>query len=142
MLHVGLDLSRRRIEVCVLSEHAEVVEEFAAPPDGDGLLGLARRVGRHERPVRGVIESMTGARFVHDRPYSYGRADAYAIRAAAATLRRALTAAPPRVPRPVAQDHPRQISVRAQATTGDREVDVLVALLETFDRKRHQAAIW
>src|SRR3954465_8260200 len=67
MLHVGLDLSRRKIDVCVLSEHAEVVEEFASPPDADGLLGLARRVGRHERPVRGGIESMTGARFVHDR---------------------------------------------------------------------------
>src|SRR3954452_23650744 len=67
MLHVGLDLSRRKIDVCVLSEHAEVVEEFASPPDADGLLGLARRVGRHASPVRGVIESMTGARCVHDR---------------------------------------------------------------------------
>jgi transposase len=27
---------------------------------------LARRVGRHGLPVRGVVESMTGARFVHD----------------------------------------------------------------------------
>ena len=61
MLHAGLDLSRRKIDVCVLSEHAEVVEEFASAPDADGLLGLARRVGRHERPARGVIESMTGA---------------------------------------------------------------------------------
>ena len=67
MLHAGLDLSRRKIDVCVLSEHAEVVEEFASPPDADGLAGLARRVGRHELPVRAVIESMTGARFVHDR---------------------------------------------------------------------------
>ena len=32
-----------------------------------GLRGLARRVGSHELAVRGVIESMTGARFVHDR---------------------------------------------------------------------------
>jgi transposase len=67
MLHAGLDLSRRKIDVCVLSEHAEVVEEFASPPDADGLVGLARRVGCHDLPVRGVIESMTGARFVHDR---------------------------------------------------------------------------
>jgi transposase len=66
MLHAGLDLSRRKIDVCLLSEHAEVVEEFASPPDADGLVGLARRVGRHDLPVRGVIESMTGARFVHD----------------------------------------------------------------------------
>ena len=43
----------------------EIVEEFASPPDGDGL-GLSRR-WRHGLAVRGVIESMTGARFVHDR---------------------------------------------------------------------------
>ena len=67
MLHAGLDLSRRKIDVCLLSAAGEIVEEFASPPDADGLLGLARRVGRHERPVRAVIESMTGARFVHDR---------------------------------------------------------------------------
>jgi transposase len=67
MLHAGLDLSRCKIDVCLLSAAGEIVEEFASPPDADGLLGLARRVGRHERPVRAVIESMTGARFVHDR---------------------------------------------------------------------------
>ena len=66
MLHAGLDLSRSRLDVCLLCEHAEVVEEFAAPADVDGLRGLARRVGGYGLPVRGVIESMTGARFVHD----------------------------------------------------------------------------
>jgi transposase len=66
MLHAGLDLSRNRLDVCLLSEQAEVVEEFAAPADADGLRGLARRVGGYGLPVRGVIESMTGARFVHD----------------------------------------------------------------------------
>ena len=67
MLHAGLDLSRRKIDVCLLSAGGEVVEEFASPPDGDGLGGLARRVGGHGLAVRGVIESMTGSRFVHDR---------------------------------------------------------------------------
>ena len=67
MLHAGLDLSRKKIDVCLLSEHAEVVEEFVAPPDADGLRALARRVAVHREPVRAVIESMTGARFVHDR---------------------------------------------------------------------------
>jgi transposase len=66
MLHAGLDLSRKRLDVCLLSEGGQVVEEFAAPPDRGGLQGLARRVGRHALPVRGVVESMTGARFVHD----------------------------------------------------------------------------
>ena len=67
MLHAGLDLSRRKIDVCLLSAGGEIVEEFASPPDADGLRGLTRRVGSHGVAVRGVIESMTGARFVHDR---------------------------------------------------------------------------
>src|SRR4051812_13956178 len=67
MLHAGLDLSRRKIDVCLLSAGGEIVEEFASPPDADGLRGLTRRVGSHGVAVRGVIESMTGARFVHDQ---------------------------------------------------------------------------
>ena len=56
-----------QLYVCLLSAGGEIVEEFASPPDGDGLRGLTRRVGSHGLAVRGVIESMTGARFVHDR---------------------------------------------------------------------------
>jgi transposase len=66
VLHAGLDLSCKCLDVCLLSGHAEVVGEFAVPPDGDGLRGLARRVAGRGVPVRAVIESMTGARFVHD----------------------------------------------------------------------------
>ena len=66
MLHAGLDLSRRRLDVCVLSDAGELVEELAAPTDVEGLKYLVSKVGRHGEPVRGVIESMTGARFVHD----------------------------------------------------------------------------
>src|SRR5215207_9914602 len=64
MLHAGLDLSRRRLDVCLVDEAGGLVAETAAPPDADGLRGLARRL--RGRPVRAVIESMTGARFVHD----------------------------------------------------------------------------
>jgi len=67
MLHVGLDLSRRRLDFHLLDEQGETVEVGAAPPDADGLLGLAARVGRHRQPVRAAIESMNGARFVHDQ---------------------------------------------------------------------------
>src|SRR3954447_20337595 len=64
MLHAGLDLSRRRLDICLLDERGRLVAETAAPPDADGLHGWARRLrGEH---VRGVIESMNGARFVHD----------------------------------------------------------------------------
>jgi transposase len=64
MLHAGLDLSRARLDVCLLDEAGELVARTAAPPDADGLRGLVDRL-RGER-VRAVIESMTGARFVHD----------------------------------------------------------------------------
>src|SRR3954447_10465233 len=64
MLHAGLDLSRRRLDVCLIDDRGELVEHFAAPPDADGLRHLAARCWG--QPVRGVIESMTGARFVHD----------------------------------------------------------------------------
>jgi transposase len=66
MLHAGLDVSRKRLDVGLFLGHAGVVEGFAAPPDADGLGGVARRVGAHGMPVRAVIESMTGARLVHD----------------------------------------------------------------------------
>ena len=49
MLHAGLDLSRKRIDVCLLSDQGELIEELACPPDRDGLRGLARRVGRPRR---------------------------------------------------------------------------------------------
>jgi transposase len=66
MLHAGLDLSRKRLDVCMLSDDGELVDELTAPPDADGLRGLVRRVAEHGEPVCAVIESMTGARFVHD----------------------------------------------------------------------------
>jgi transposase len=72
MLHAGLDLSRRKIDVCLISEAGEIVEEWASPPDADGLRGLAARAAMHGGPARGVIESMNGARFVHDRLEEHG----------------------------------------------------------------------
>ncbi len=68
MLHAGLDLSRRRLDYCLLGERGERLEVAAAPPDGDGLRGLAEGVERRYGPVvvRAAIESMNGARFVHD----------------------------------------------------------------------------
>jgi transposase len=68
MLHAGLDLSRRRLDFCLLEPGGERVWEGAVPPDGDGLDGFARRVERRFGPVQvcAAIESMTGARFVHD----------------------------------------------------------------------------
>jgi hypothetical protein len=43
MLHAGLDLSRARLDVCLVDESGELVEHTAAPPDADGLRHLADR---------------------------------------------------------------------------------------------------
>src|SRR3954466_5514839 len=72
MLHAGLDLSRNRLDVCLLSDEGEILEEFKSPADLDGLIGLVRRVDRYGEPVRAVVESMTGARFVHDTLERFG----------------------------------------------------------------------
>ena len=72
MLHAGLDLSRRKVDVCLLSGAGEGVDEWASPPDADGLRGLAARAAMWGPAFRGVIESMNGARFVHDRLEEHG----------------------------------------------------------------------
>jgi transposase len=65
MLYVGLDLSRKRLDWQALAGDGQRVEIGAVPPDADGLAKLTRRLGDGE--VVAVIESMSGARFVHDR---------------------------------------------------------------------------
>src|SRR5213083_407504 len=67
MLYAGLDLSRKHLDFHLLDSEGATVEVGAAPPDADGLLGLTRRLDRHREPIRAAIESMNGARFVHDR---------------------------------------------------------------------------
>jgi transposase len=66
MLYAGLDLSRKRLDVCLLDEEGRTIELAAVSPDLDGLRGLARRMARHGQPIVAAIESMNGARFVHD----------------------------------------------------------------------------
>ena|SRR5215204_5752679 len=67
MLHAGLDLSRRKVDVCLLSEEREHLDQLAVSPDVDSLRTLARRIDEvHGEPVCAVVESMTGARLVHD----------------------------------------------------------------------------
>jgi len=72
MLYAGLDLSRKRLDFRLLDQAGETVEIGAAPPDADGLRGLAARIDRFAEPVRAAIESMNGARFVHDQLESAG----------------------------------------------------------------------
>src|SRR4051812_19221209 len=67
MLHVGLDLSRTRLDVHAMNEAGAPVAVMTAAPDAGGLASLAYRLGEFGQPVTAVIESMTGARFVHDQ---------------------------------------------------------------------------
>jgi transposase len=66
MLYVGLDLSRKRLDWQAVTAEGERAAIGAVPPDRDGLVGLVQRLGDRE-PVLAVIESMSGARFVHDQ---------------------------------------------------------------------------
>ncbi len=67
MLHVGLDLSRTRLDVHAMNEAGTPVLVTTAAPDAGGLASLVARVGEFGQPVAAAIESMTGARFVHDQ---------------------------------------------------------------------------
>jgi transposase len=67
MLYAGLDLSRKRLDFHLLDGEGATVDVGASPPDADGLRGLSDRLNRHGEPIRAAIESMNGARFVHDR---------------------------------------------------------------------------
>ncbi len=67
MLYAGLDLSRKRLDFHVLDDEGATVEVGAVAPDADGVRGLTRRLDRHGHPIRAAIESMNGARFVHDQ---------------------------------------------------------------------------
>ncbi len=66
MLYAGLDLSRNRLDVHLLEESGATKEVTAVSPDGDALRTLVTSTAKHGEPVRAAIESMNGARFVHD----------------------------------------------------------------------------
>ena len=66
MLYVGLDLSRKRLDWQALDREGERLAIGAVPPDRDGLATLPQRLG-DATPVLAAIESMSGARFVHDQ---------------------------------------------------------------------------
>jgi transposase len=70
MLYVGLDLSRKRLDWQALLPDGQRAALGAVPPDRDGLAKLAQRLGDAE--VVAVIESMSGARFVHDELELHG----------------------------------------------------------------------
>ena len=66
MLYAGLDLSRKRLDVHLLEESGATKEGTAVSPHGDALRTLVASTAKYGEPVRAAIESMNGARFVHD----------------------------------------------------------------------------
>lgn len=83
-MHVGMDLGRNRMAVAVVTDGGVLVDEFSVRPDAPGLGGLVDRVGGGGEPVLGVVESMSGARFVYDFLVDAGwkmcMADAYRVK--------------------------------------------------------------
>jgi transposase len=65
MLYVGLDLSRKRLDWLARDQDGQLAEVGGVRPDRDGLAKLGQRLG--DAAVLAVIESMSGARFVHDQ---------------------------------------------------------------------------
>jgi hypothetical protein len=52
MLHAGLDLSRRKVDICLLSDEGEHLDQLVVAPDVDSLRTLARRIEEvHREPV-------------------------------------------------------------------------------------------
>ena len=71
VLYVGLDLSRKRIDWQAVWPDGAVCGAGAGPPDRDGLAAFAAKLRLLGDAVL-VIESMTGARFVHDELERHG----------------------------------------------------------------------
>ena len=56
MLRAGLDLSRRRLDVCLLDEEGNQLDQLICAPDGEALKIFAGRVDElHGGPVSAVI---------------------------------------------------------------------------------------
>jgi transposase len=72
MVHAGLDLSRKRLDFVVRDASGARIVSGAVAPDAAGLARLVARVAPYGHPVRAALESMTGARFVHDQLEMHG----------------------------------------------------------------------
>jgi transposase len=64
-VYTGLDLSRKRLDWYCCSVDGTRVDAGAVAPDLDGLAQLVHRLG--EGDVFAVVETMNGARFIHDQ---------------------------------------------------------------------------
>ena len=54
MLHAGLDLSRRNVDVCLLSDEGEHLDQLVVPPDVGSLKTLAGRIEEVHRALDGL----------------------------------------------------------------------------------------
>ncbi|HKZ18892.1 MAG TPA: IS110 family transposase [Acidimicrobiia bacterium] len=86
-MHVGMDLGRNSMVVALLTDGGELVAESSVRPDAAGLgrlVDLTAQYCTSGEVVDGVVESMTGARFVYDFLTGFGWrvaiADALAVK--------------------------------------------------------------
>ncbi|HEX2171938.1 MAG TPA: transposase [Dehalococcoidia bacterium] len=67
MVHVGLNLSRTRLDVQVMDESGTPLTMTTAVPDAGGLATLAHQIAGFRGPVYAAIESINCARFRADQ---------------------------------------------------------------------------
>lgn len=79
-IYTGLDLSRKRLDWHACRADGTLVG-VGAVPDPDGLAQLVHRLG--DADVLAVVESMNGARFIHDQLELAGGTCASPMRAGA-----------------------------------------------------------
>ncbi len=72
MLHAGLDLSRKRVDVCLVSDQGELLGSSRRRRIATVCAGSRAGSLRTGCQVRGVVESMNGARFVRDELAAHG----------------------------------------------------------------------
>ena len=66
MLHAGLDLSRKKLDVCLLSDRGEHLDQLAVAPEVNSLRRLARRIGEGRSPGS-LLPSAEGERLGRPR---------------------------------------------------------------------------
>jgi hypothetical protein len=79
MLHAGLDLSRKKLDVCLLSDRGEHLDQLAVPPDVDSLRRLAKRISPRRHFSSGGLTALPDLRPRANHPISPDPPDEKAI---------------------------------------------------------------
>jgi hypothetical protein len=92
MLHAGLDLSRKKLDICLLSDEGEHLDQLAVAPDVDSLRRLARRIDEvYAEPVSATkLLACDPTRFKHEAAFARGNGTAPLPASSGKTIRQRL----------------------------------------------------